>query len=161
MAKYCPNNNICSKSTLYELCPKNRNDVIYFTQITDTGELIVPIQKPDVDSVFDVIHQIEVTESKEILIINPVGKKVLVTGRLMVGVEYISKTITQKIHFAHWDLNFKALVMGENDILLPLDFDLNNYVVHVCVEDLKVTKIDDRTMKYSYVLLIWLQAKNI
>lgn len=160
MAKYCPQNLVCVQSTnSYEFCPKKQEDVSYFIQISDTGNLEIPTQKPDVESIFDVIHEIKVTEISEILVRNPIGKKVLVSGGLTVGIEYISKTVTQRVHFAHWDLVFQALITQENETLLPLDFDLNNYVVHICVEDLKVIKVDDRTVRYSYVLLIWLQLK--
>lgn len=161
MKKYCPNNIICVKSSSgYEVCPKSREEVVYFTQITDTGELDIPTQKPDVESIFDVIHEMEITELSEILVADSMGKKVIVGGILMVGIEYISKTITQKVHFAHWNLDFKALVMQEDDKLLPLDFNLNNYVVYVCVENLKVVKVDERTVRYSYVLLIWMKVKG-
>ena len=160
MGKYCSQKQICLKATAgYELCPKKSEDVVYFTQIADTENLQIPIQKPDVESIFDVIHEIKITETSEILVKKPVGKKVIVGGSLTLGIEYISKTITQKVHFAHWNLNFKALIMKEDDTLLPLDFDLNNYVVHICVEELKMTQVDERTVRYSYILLIWLQAK--
>ena len=161
MGKYCQQNQICIQSTSgYELCPKKKEDVIYFTQIADTGDLEIPTQKPDVESIFDIIHEIKITETNEILVTKPVGKKVIVGGSLTLGIEYISKTITQKVHFAHWDLYFKALILNEDGTMLPLDFDLNNYVVHICVEELKMIQLDERTVRYSYILLLWLQTKG-
>ncbi|WBW96630.1 SPOCS domain-containing protein [Oceanirhabdus sp. W0125-5] len=161
MRTFCNKNICCIQSkAANELCPKRGEEINYYTQVSQSGILTIPDPKPNIEEIFNVIHEIDINELSEILVKSPAGKKVLVGGIITLGIEYISETLTQKVHFAHWDVPFKDLVMNPDGTLLGLDFDLNDFVVHICVEDLVVMKEDSRNVRYEMTLLIWLQNKD-
>lgn len=143
-----------------ELCPEPGDVVSFHTQITLNGLLEIPLQKPPKEKIFDCVHEIDITKLLELTVNRPLGKKVLVVGKIMLGIEYISKTEDQKIHFAHWDIPFQALIKDNDGSLLPLDFNLDEYIAHVCVEHKECQQVDERTITYELVLLIWLQRKD-
>lgn len=151
----------CSSGTMTsELCPKPGDVISFHTQIMLNGVLEIPFYKPPAEDVLNAIHEINVTKFTTITVKKPPGMKVLVVGTFMFGVEYIAKVEDQKVHFAHWELPFQALIKNNDGSLLPLDFDIKNYIVHVCVEHLEFSEIDERTISKEIVLLIWLQPKD-
>lgn len=152
MTKFC----VDSKAN-FELCPRPGDDVSYHIQIPLNGLVEIPLNKPPKEKIFNSTHEIDITKFCTITIKKPPGKKIIVAGRMMIGIEYISKTVDQKVHFAHWDIPFQALIKNSDGTLLPLDFDLVNYVIHVCVEHEEYTQVDERTIAYEIILLIWLQ----
>ena len=143
-----------------ELCPLSGDVVSFHTQIKVNGLLEIPEPKPDKETIFNTMHEIKITKLTTITVRQPAGKKVLLVGTLTVGIEYISDTPEQKVHFAHWDIPFQALIKKSDGSLLDLDFKLEDYVAHVCVEHEEYTQIGKRTISKEIVLLIWLQPKN-
>jgi hypothetical protein len=143
-----------------ELCPGPSDVVSYHVQLTLSGLLDIPLNKPPKDHIFNSIHEIDVTKLEPITVKQPVGKKVLVVGKFMAGIEYIAKTPDQKVHFTHWDIPFQVLVKDNDGNLLPFDFDLSQYIAHVCVEHVEFQQVDERTIAYEIVLLVWLQRKE-
>lgn len=155
MAAFCTDGNVGE-----ELCPGAGDVVSYHTQIVLNGLLEVPLNKPPVEDIFNVVHEIDITKLDTVVVKKPPGRKVLVVGKVMVGIEYIARVTDQKVHFAHWEIPFQALLKNDDGSLLDLDFDLSQYVAHVCVEHEQYDQINDRTIAKELVLLIWLQRKD-
>lgn len=155
MTKYCADANVGD-----EVCPKPGDVVSYHTQIVLNGVVEIPLNKPPKEKIFNTTHEIDITKFTEIIVKKPPGKKVLVVGKVMIGIEYIAKVLDQKVHFAHWELPFQALIKNDDGSLLDLDFNINDYVVHACVEHEQYDQIDERTIAKELVLLIWLQPKD-
>jgi len=154
MTKFCPTENIGD-----ERCPGSNDVVSFHTQIKVNGSLEIPSNKPPQEDIFNTTHQIDITKFTTVTVKKPAGKKVLVVGKIQVGIEYIANVPDQKVYFTHWDLPFQALIKNDDGSLLPVDFDLSQYVVHVCVEFEKYSKVDERNIAKELVLLIWLQKK--
>lgn len=156
MSKQCPGSLIICD----EYCPKSGDVVSFHTQIQLNGVLEIPFYKPDAEDIFNGIHQIDCTKFTTVTVTKPPGKKILVVGKVMVGIEYIAKVIDQKVHFSHWEIPFQALVKNDDGSLLDLNFNLDDYVVHICVEHEQYDLIDERTISKELVLLVWLQKKD-
>lgn len=156
MSKQCPGSNVICD----EYCPKSGDVVSYHTQIQLNGLLEIPLNKPDAKDIFNAIHEIDCTKYTTVTVKKPPGKKVLVVGKVMVGIEYIADVPDQKVHFAHWELPFQALVKNDDGSLLDLNFNLNDYVVHICVEHEQYELVDERSISKELVLLVWLQEKE-
>ncbi|WP_418792496.1 hypothetical protein [Phosphitispora sp. TUW77] len=155
MTKFCPLGDVGD-----ERCPDSNDVVSYHTQIQLNGLLEIPLNKPPKEKMFNTIHEVDITKLTAVTVKKPPGKKILVVGKLMVGLEYIAKVPDQKVHFAHWEIPFQALIKNDDGTLLPLDFDLDQYIAHVCVEYEEYHQIDERTITKELVLLIWLQRKD-
>lgn len=156
MTKFC----IGSKAS-FELYPRPGDQVAYHIEVPLNGLLDIPLNKPPKEQIFNSMHEIDISKFITITVKKPPGKKILVVGKIMSGIEYIARTPEQKVHSAHWDIPFQALIKNNDGSLLPLDFDLNNYVIHVCVEDEEYTQVDERTIAYEIILLIWLQSSTV
>ncbi len=155
MAEFCIDSNVGD-----ELCPGPGDVVSYHTQIPLNGLLEIPLNKPPKESIFNTTHEIDITKFTTITVKKPPGKKVLVVGKIMVGIEYIAKVPDQKVHFAHWDIPFQVLINNDDGSLLDLNFNLDDYVAHACVEHEEYMQVDERTISKGIVLLIWLQPKD-
>lgn len=143
-----------------ELCPANPNEVSYFIQEHLNGDLEIPPQKPSIEEIFNTRHDIEITKCAVITVKRPAGKKVLIVGHVTVGVEYIAKVPDQKVHFAHWVIQFQVLLKNQDGSLLDPSFDPSLYIPHVCVEHEEYCQIDERHISKELVLLVWLQRKD-
>ncbi|MBM7556620.1 SPOCS domain-containing protein [Halanaerobacter jeridensis] len=163
----------CSKKDLLkqgdEKCPQPNDIIAYSTQIILDGQCSIPETKPDKEKIIATHHNIKVKkvetiDSSEVIDGNEIrGKKVIVAGIFNLGIEYSAKTPDQRVHFFHCSFPFQAIVFQKvegEERLFPVDFNLENYLVHVCVEDLQVEQIDERTIDRAVVLLIWLQPKE-
>lgn len=155
MALYCTDSTVGE-----ELCPGPGDVVSYHTQIALNGLLEIPLTKPPKEKIFNTKHEIDITKFTTVTVKKPPGKKVLVVGVVTVGIEYIAKVPDQKVHYAHWDIPFQALIKNDDGTLLDLDFNLNDYIAHVCVEHEEYSQVDERTITKELVLLIWLQPRN-
>lgn len=142
------------------MCPGEGDVISFHIQTTLSGLLDIPLQKPPKEEIFDSTHEIDITKLKSITVARPQGKKVLVTGTFMAGIEYLAKTEEQTVHFFHSDIPFQVLIKDNDGTMLDLDFDLNEYIAHVCVEHEEYQQVDERTIAYEVVLLIWLQRKD-
>lgn len=155
MTKQCPSGVMGD-----ERCPGSGDVVSFHTQIQLNGLLEIPLNKPPKEEIFNATHEIDITKLTTVIVKKPPGKKVLVVGKVRVGIEYIAKVPDQKVHFAHWEIPFQALLKNDDGSLLPLDFDLSKYVAHICVEHEEYSQVDERTIAKEIVLLIWLQLKE-
>lgn len=150
----------CSSEVVIEYCPKPGDVVGFHTQILVDGQLSIPPEKPEIERILDTSIEVEVHKALTLSIQQPEGKKVLVAGTLHFGVEYIANVPSQKVHFAHFDLSFQALVRNTDGTLLPPEFNLADYNVYVCVEHVEVDPLDARSFLKEIALLIWLRPKN-
>lgn len=150
----------CSGDVVIEYCPKPGDVVSYHIQIVVDGQLTIPPEKPSIAQILDHAIEIEVHKILTLDIREPEGRKVLVAGTVKFGIEYIAKVTDQKVHFAHFNLPFQALIRNTDGTLLPPDFNLAEYTVHVCVEFVEVDQLDERSFLKEIVLLIWLQPKT-
>lgn len=145
--------------------------VFTFAEIVINDNLIIPELKPDVELITNVIKDFQINDV-EVLDVNlgavPVGqvqgRKVIIAGNLFLGVEYSAAVPSQELHFAHYCIPFKAMIKARpcttiNRGLLPPDFDINNYIIHICVEHEQYHVINPRELSKVLVVLIWLEPK--
>ncbi|GAB6139125.1 SPOCS domain-containing protein [Halanaerobaculum tunisiense] len=167
------NGPFCSKEEMQkkgdEKCPAPNDTVAYSNQIVLEGQCTIPDTKPDKEKIFDIHHSIEIRKAQTINSTEVIdnrevrGKKVVVAGLFNLGIEYSAKTPDQRVHFFHCSFPFQGLILREvngEERLLPRDFSLDDYLVHVCVEDLQIEQIDERTINRTVVLMIWLEPKQ-
>lgn len=140
-------------------------NVSYFQEICIMEDLIVPFQKPDIESVLSVMVNAEVIDYK--LIKTPVslsyegqnlsGEKLIVELRINQKVKYVSDSSYQSIHAFHSTDTLKSLfivvpceVNGEKmfDIIRKRKFSVTPYI-----EDIYSIKFNCRKVT-NYISLI-------
>ena len=162
----CPN--CLNETNPGNQCPVDPADVFTFTQIVINDNLIIPEQKPDLEHVTNVTTNF-IIEDVEVLDVTlggdpPVtGRKVVVAGTLTLGVEYSAATPSQEVHFAHFNIPFKALIKarpcpGAFRGLLDPAFDISLYKINICIEHQQYHIINPRELSKVLVVLIWLEA---
>lgn len=163
------NNLVCLAD---ELCPVDDTLLNFFTEVMICDDLEIPPQKPDKEHITNVITKVLITD-KEVIEVNlgdEIRKKVILTGKLRVGIEYSALEPEQQVHFAHFDIpiqgiiGFRPCVEDPEDPdfnrgLLPECFDLDNYNIHYCVEHKQFHQLSPRDIKAVLVVLLWLKPK--
>lgn len=145
-----------------ELCPSSPDKPAkYFTQVFVSDKVKIPEQKPPKEQIVNIqrIITLEDVETIEVEVSGQVGKKVFVAGNVYLGVQYSAKRPEQTVHYVRFQLPFQAIILTDCGKLIdPADpiFD-NGYVVHVCVEKLHKKQIDERTILFEILLLVWLE----
>ena len=152
-------------------CPESTSTVFTFVEIVINDNLIIPEQKPDVEFIANTIKNFQI-DDVEVLDINlggvPLGqvegRKVVIAGTLFLGVEYSAAVPSQELHFAHYCIPFKALIKQRpctttNRGLLPPNFNIDDYIIHICVEHEQYHVINPRELSKVLVVLIWLEPK--
>jgi hypothetical protein len=152
-----------------ENCPGVHDTVSYYSQITLNEECEIPEAKPGSAKLISKYHSLEIQRVETIDLIvkktdeQAAGKKVIVTGNLRLGIEYADHKHNQKVHFFECLIPFNAVVLechcGE-ERLLPEEFCLDDYLVHVCLEHLQVNQVSERIFAKTAILMIWLQPKR-
>lgn len=155
----CPNPYLPAGCDPYNpyFCP-----VAYFTEIIINGNLIIPPQKPPKAHIVKATHSIKLKDVEVITVTlpnatSPSGYKILVSGIFTLGLQYVADVPDQKVHFVHYDLPFNAILLDDCGGLIPVKPD--NFVIHVCVENIKFRQIDNRTISKEILLMIWAQQK--
>lgn len=149
-----------------ERCPAGPEEVAYHTEVIVDGQLKIPDVKPPLENLIEVTHKICIENIRTI----PVkldngcltGCKVLVNGKVWLGIEYSADVPEQNVHFAHFEIPFQALITGGPcHKPIPLwDCNLEKFELHVCVEHIQVHAIDSRNLEKAIVLLLWLKRKH-
>lgn len=143
---------------------------LFFTQVALSGHCLIPEPKPDSEKLLDFFHSVkilkaEAVHSEEYIHGHKVkGKKVIVAGTLQLGIEYSANSPEQMVHYFHCDIPFNAIILrcvNQQELLLPCDFCLDDYLVHVCIEHIEVKRISERVFERVIVLMIWLQHRGI
>lgn len=154
-----------ANSTVVELCPSAPDRrAKYFTEIFVSGTFTIPPLKPDKDRVINIQHSIELVDVETIDVIlpgqtTPAGKKVFVGGNIYLDIQYVSTRVTQTVHFVRFQLPFQAILLDDCGNLLPNDDTIfpDDYVVHVCVEKINEHQLDERTIFFEALLLVWIE----
>jgi len=149
-------------------CPASPTDVFTFTEVVVNGSVVLPAPKPDIEHITNVTTNFDLNDV-EVLDVNlggpaPVtGRKVIVAGTLNLGVEYSAAEPSQEVHYAQFDLPFKAMIKQRpctmNRGLLPADFDISAYNIRVCIEHQQYHIISPREISKVIVVLVWLEPK--
>lgn len=144
-----------------EFCPNNNAAALYFTEIVLNGNLIIPPQKPPKTHIVKVTHLVKITDVEVLNIVPPSpatsGYKIVVSGVITLGIQYIADTPDQKVHFVHYDLPFNAIIVKDCGALIPSE--PTDIVAHVCVEKIRLTQIDPRTISKEIVLMVWIEQQ--
>lgn len=148
-----------------EMCPNATSVAKYFTEIIVNGNLIIPPQKPPKEHIVKVTHLVDITDVEVITVTLPngtvAGNKIVVAGTLKLGIQYVADVPDQKVHFVHYDLPIAAIIL--TDCGLPINpadpIFPDNFVVHVCVEKIRIEQIDSRTLSKQIVLMIWVEQQ--
>lgn len=161
-------------------CPVPDQVLNMFTEIILCPELEIPPQKPDKELITNTlvnvnVHDVEVIEF-DLGDGGGTRKKVVVSGKIRLGLEYSAAEPEQQVHFAHFDIPFQGIIGYRpcvpidwtaepvdptvNRGLLPADFDIDQYHVNVCLEHEQYHQLSPRKIKAVLVLLIWLEANG-
>lgn len=147
-------------------CPPEGTLLNFFTEICINHNLIIPPAKPDVEFITNVTKTFKI-DDVEVLDVNlgdVQGRKVIVAGTLTLGIEYSALVPSQEVHFAHFDIPFRAIIKfrpcpdGFRG-LLPPNFDINLFNINICVEHEQYHLVNPREISKVLVVLVWLSLK--
>ncbi|WP_418792493.1 DUF3794 domain-containing protein [Phosphitispora sp. TUW77] len=159
----CPNGlpNGGINGGVVEYCPTDTSVAAFFTEIIVNGNLVIPPHKPPKERIVKVTHDVRLNDVEVITVTLPdgtiPGNKIVVSGVITLNIQYAADVPTQKVHFVHYDLPFNALILTDCGEPIPLADFPDDFVVHVCVEKLRLTQIDSRTLSKEIVLMIWVE----
>jgi hypothetical protein len=117
------------------------------TQTIVDDRLVIPPQKPDIEQVMTFSVSTEVTEWK--VIATPLGPKVIASGLVHIGVQYVAAVPEQSVHFAHFDIPWHEFFLCAE---APTTESICN--VTACVEFAEFTVIDARTIEKTVILFL-------
>ncbi|WP_418792494.1 DUF3794 domain-containing protein [Phosphitispora sp. TUW77] len=146
-------------------CPPEGSELTMFTEIVINDNLIIPEPKPDVEKITNVTKNftIDDVEVLDVDLGDVQGRKVIIAGTLNLGVEYSALVPSQEVHYAHFNIPYKAIIKlrpcpGAYRGLLPPDFDISTVRVNICVEHEQYHLINPREIQKVLVVLIWLEV---
>lgn len=157
------------QSNVVELCPAYPDKVAkYFKEFFVSGTFNIPPQKPPKEQIVNVDRKIELVDVQTVPVNLPgapvpeqpnPGNKIFVAGNIYLGVQYSARREDQKVHFVRFQLPFETIILDDCELLIsPRDpIFPHNYVVHVCVEKVLEKQIDERTINFELLLLVWVQ----
>lgn len=148
-------------------CPPPGSLLHFFTQIVIDDTLVIPPQKPDVEIITNVTKNFDIQHTEVIIkdLGSLKGKEVVVAGTLTIGIEYSAAVPSQEVHFAHFDVPFKALIKyrpcdcTNRGLIVDPDFCLSDYNIRICVEHEQYNLVSPREIEKVLVVLIWLEKK--
>src|SRR5680860_763733 len=128
-----------------------------FKQFSVDENLTIPVQKPDVETLLDVMAHVEITSTT--IIKTPVvtsfegqrltGWKMIVEGKLIQKITYIADVPRQSVHAAHFEVPFSTF------LVLPADFNQCQKIRVVgYVEDVFSKLLDPRTIFKNVTLRV-------
>src|SRR5680860_1222983 len=77
--------------------------------------------------------------------------------------EYLDNHPAQNVHYFECKVPFNAVIipcLDQREYLFPPEFKLEDYIVHACVEHIRITWISERIFERAIILMIWLQKSN-
>lgn len=116
------------------------------TQVVVDGTIEIPCQKPEFEQIIEFRVSAEVTNCETIT--TPLGPKVIVSGMVRIGVEYVANFPEQPMHFAHFDLPFHTFMLCPEAATTPV------CSCFACVEFADFTPIDARQISKMVVLFV-------
>lgn len=130
----------------YYPCCKN---IIAVKQNMENINVLIPSQKPDIESIEEIKISICITNSKVIDTI--LGKKAIISGVFKVKVIYTANNCEQSVHSAHWDIPFYDFILLED---ICCCHELNKLELFVGVEDVCINYNDLRRINLSTLYII-------
>lgn len=155
------------------LCdPQDASTVItrypYWMEMYVPETLVIPPQKPDMEDLNSVNIAVNILKTKVVKTPIPdssnlegkilTGRKLIVEGQLCQKIVYTANDDVQSVHSAHFYVPFSAYIVVPYSVTIngetldSLDVD---YQVNVCVEDLSVRQVDERTLSKNATLLLY------
>lgn len=137
---------------------KDRN----WTEISVPELLILPFEKPDIETLDKVLIKAQIiskrlidtpnsgtTENPEGTLLS--GKKLIIEGIIHQKIIYTANTTVQSVHSAHFQIPFSAFIVMRADLKEP-------FCIDVCVEDVFVKAFGPRQIFKNVTL--FLRAKE-
>ena len=130
----------------YYPCFKN---IIQTKQNMQNIDVLIPCEKPDIESIEEVKISICIVNSK--LIDTILGKKIILNGIIKLKAIYTANNCEQSLHSAHWDIPLCDFILLDN--LCSCD-DLNSLDLFAGVEDICINCNDLRCISFSLLYII-------
>lgn len=151
------------QSSVVELCPSAPDrEAKYFKEIFVSETFKIPEQKPPKEQIVNVDRKVTLEDVQTVTVTlpesqDPDGFKIFAAGNIYLGVQYSALREDQKVHFVRFQLPFQCIILDDCGDLIPIADTIypDNYVVHVCVEKMLYKQIDERTIVFELLLLIW------
>lgn len=171
-------NGICNSNDVSSVL----NDFPYWKQMYISETLLIPSQKPDIETVnsvnisSDIIckHVITTPRSFDDTGATPVpmpnlegklltGRKLIIEGQLCQKVVYTADLADQPVHSAHFYVPFSSYIVVPKDIVftdvngnqITVDACNVNFDVSVCIEDVSVCVLDNRRLLKQVTMMIY------
>lgn len=156
-----------------QLCPPDQSVLNYFIEISICEHLVIPSQKPDKEIITNAMKDF-IVKDIEVLDIDlgdrdpnteNIRQKVVISGTLKLGIEYSADMPEQQVHFAQFAIPFQGIIgfrpcdTTNRGLIDDPTFDIENYLVHVCLEHEQYHQLSPREIKAVLVVLIWLELK--
>jgi hypothetical protein len=104
------------------------------TQLIVNGALTIPCEKPDVEAVLRFMPNCRVTNWQSVQTAD--GRKIVVTGVVEIGVEYVANLPDQPMHFAHFVVPFHTFFLCDRaikDVLCEVEFKHHELLSPRCI----------------------------
>lgn len=150
----------------------------YWLQMSMPETLSIPTAKPNMEQINSVnisvnILRQEVIQVPESSIVNgeiqpnlegkiSTGRKLIIEGELCQKIVYTAASLEQDLHSAHYYVPFSAYIVVPKELNIstnpnatPVDSLNIQYQVNVCIEDVIVSMIDERTFLKQVTMLLY------
>lgn len=178
--RLCANCEKCKEQDCLGLCAKPLGisehlplNPAYFKEIIINDELLIPIQKPEIEGLISITSDIEIISYKIICTENKKsiegqnlsGCKLIIEYKVKDSLVYTAKKITQPVHSAHYESNLKSTF-----IVIPCEINdidtqtlLENCKLKITpyIEDICAMKKCDKVVNRCLTLFIDVVAKCI
>lgn len=151
----CAENISITGITPLEYYPCNRN-IIQTKQNMQSIDVLIPCEKPDIESIEEVKVSICIIKSK--LIDTILGKKVVFNGAIKLKAIYTANNYEQSVHSAHWDIPFCDFILLDN--ICSCD-DLSSLDLFAAIEDLCINYNDLRCISFSVLYIICASVNKV
>ena len=127
-----------------------------FKQMNINTDVCIPMLKPDVEELDDIMIDIEINDSYVVDVIEEVsnegqiltGKKLIVHGYMSISVKYTALVEDQSVHSVEWVIPFSSFVM------LPNIYDDEKLEVSAIVEDIQGDLLCRKKVAIGVILMI-------
>ncbi|ADL13017.1 SPOCS domain-containing protein [Acetohalobium arabaticum] len=144
-----------------QLCPAFPDrEALYFKEIFVSDTFKIPEEKPDKEQIVNVNTSVDLVDVQTIEVELPdgeTGEKVFTAGNIYLDVQYSSTRETQTVHFVRYQLPFQTYIVTDCGDLITEGELPDDYVVHVCIEKMLEEQIDERTINFELLLLVWVE----
>lgn len=138
----------------------------YFKELTVQEDLVIPMQKPDIEQLLGVMVEAEVISTRLIETErglsdegqNLSGCKLIIELKLHEKVKYVADEPTQSVHVAEYESQYKSVF-----VVVPCEIDgtdacelvrRNKMSVNVYIEDIYAEMVDCRNIFKNITLLV-------